>query len=166
MTANETSAPASEEPLAAPEEALPDKDFVPSVFDYFDTDKTAEEQGKWFHDIRLGMNFKMRRLSSKAAQEIYQKAQLRYSRRARNWKGEFSADDNYKIMLETMAYGVITDWSGKAMRGRDDKPIPFTADAAFQLLSKVPHLFEELLHIASKLDSFRVEDQKALEGNS
>lgn len=162
---------AAPEPADALEAALakelgedPKSDFVPSVFDYFETDLAIEEEGKWFNDIRKGMNFKMRRLSSKASMAVRDRAITMQRKKSRN--GQLTPEDHLKITRLQMAYGVIIDWSGKAMRDREDKPIPFSPQAAHHLLTQMPHLFEELARLAFDLDSFRAGQLTELEGNS
>lgn len=158
MTENDTPAPeAQEDEIEAEAEIL-------SVFDIYDTDRAAEENGKWFNNLRPGINMCLRRATSRTAMKVRQRIITKYRKFSRN--GEFPAAIQEKIQIEIMAEGIITDWSGAAMRMPDGSPLPYSKQNAVLLLTKAPALRDELTAVATDMDNYRREQAEDALGNS
>lgn len=140
-----------------------EEDFVPSIFDQYETDQDAEENGKWFRDVRPGISLKLRRATSRKAMEARRRVIQRYRKLAKD--GQFSKEIQDQILIHTMAEGVIVDWEGAAFRMPDNSPLPYSRKNAIYVLSKARGMRDEIVAIATDMDNFRVEAQEAVAGN-
>lgn len=154
--------PEYEAVVAAPAEDF-EEDLVPSIFEQYETDPDAEENGKWFRNIRPGVSVKLRRATSRFAMETRRKVIARFRKLARN--GEFSPEVQNQILVHTMAEGIIVDWEGAAFRNPDGTPLPYSKKNAVALLGKVKALRDELTGISVDMDNYRLEAREALAGN-
>ena len=126
----------------------------------FATDRTAEEQGKWF-EIGPEIKFKLRRFKSEHSTKVREALEKPYEKL--RVKGMIPADAMKEIVIKTMALSVIVDWEG--VYGEDGNPVPFSADAAETFLKELPELADELASLAATMDNFREEDDQATLGN-
>lgn len=138
-------------------------DLPVSIFDVFETDTNAEEDGRWFDGFGSGgISVKLRRLSSKKAMAVRQRLNRRYRSSAKN--GVLPAEIQDKIILSTLAEGCFVDWKG--IYARDGKPIEFSPEAAYELLSKLPNFRNAVYTVCDQLDFWRTEEQTEVVGNS
>lgn len=139
---------------------IPTKKF--SLYDMFTTDRDAEENGKWV-EIAQGAEFKIRRFKSRHTTRTREALEKPYAALRR--KGVLPPEIAEKILHQTMCTSTIADWRGEAIVSPDGAPLPFSAEAADQLLSALPELRDEIIGQAIQLDTFRKEDDETAKGN-
>lgn len=135
-----------------------------SIYDAFQTDMDAEQEGKWFYDIlgdESGIDVKLRRFTSKASIKARQRITTLYRKFAK--KNKFSDEMQDKIITEQMAEAIVVDWKG--VLDSDGTEIPYSKDAALLLLTKLPNLRIALMQMAIDMDNFRTEAEEAALGN-
>jgi hypothetical protein len=134
-----------------------------SIFDVFETDISAEEEGRWFDGFGAeGIRIKLRRLSSRKAMAVRQRLARRYRSSAKN--GVLPQDIQDTILRTTVAEGCFVDWEG--INDRSGKPIKFSPEAALELMTKLPNFAKAVTHVCDQLEFWRAEEQAAVEGNS
>lgn len=139
----------------------------PSIFDLYETDSTAEEEGRWilnyFGDRAQG-DIKLRGFSSKASIACRRRLDTLFRRHARA-DGTYPMDIANQMANEQLAQAIIVDWRGPAFRDKAGKAIPFSPAAALEILKKMPHLRNRIAGSAGEMDNFRVAEQAAAEKN-
>lgn len=150
-----------------PDEAVLDavEPPVPSVWDQYETDVAEQEGGRWFRNIGIGMDLKLRRYTSRVALNNVQRLQQAY-RRFQLKTGQLPEDKAEQLMVEHLAGCIIVDWSGPAFRQKDsDETMPFSVETAKILMQRLPDLRTQVLTISMSVDNFRVSERKDIEGN-
>lgn len=140
---------------------------IVSIFDVLETDTSGAENGKWFKGEDLfprgaGMRFKLRRMTSKAAQVAYRDILEKYAK-FQNAKGEFPTEIDQKILSEHLSKAIIVDWDG--VYGKDKDKLEFTPEAAFMLCQALPDFRATVYRVSLDMDKFRAASQEAIEKN-
>lgn len=137
------------------------EDDTPSVFDIFETDRSAEEDGKWF-DIfgdRGDGEIKIRGFSSKTSVNCRRRLEAKY-RKHMKADGSYATDVTQAMIEEQLAEAIIVDWRGRSWKTAEG-PLKFSSDAALLILKRAPHLRNKISVLAGDLDAFRTADQDA-----
>jgi hypothetical protein len=160
----DTKAPDAGELTTTVEDAvLPDLPPL-SIFDLCETDDNLSENGKWFTDVFApgdGIAIKLRSFASARAVNVRTVLLKKYQRYQK--KGEFPPEVDQRMMIEQLVDSIIVDWKG--IRGRDNKEIPYSKEAAI-LLCKMTNFRATIVQLATASDAFKAEAKKEVEGNS
>jgi hypothetical protein len=159
MTAKKKAAVPTADEIAADINAA-----IPSIFDQYETDIVEQEDGRWFRNIGIGVDMKLRRSTARAATNKMQQLQMAYRHKA-DPKGNLPEKIAEELMLEFLATVVIVDWDGPAFKDRQGKPMPYSVETARLLLKQLPELAKDVIVIASNIENFRVRDRGVVEGN-
>jgi len=138
--------------------AATDDNETPGIYDLFETDAAAEEDGRWFENF-FGQGIdgavKLRGLLCNAAVQARQRLDTRYSKYMKN--GVYPREIQEKMHAELLAEAVLVDWRGTVFRDRGGKPIEYSKAAAKVLLSSMKHFRSRITLAANNIDAFRVE---------
>lgn len=150
-----------ETPVAADAAA----DLGESVFDIYETDTSAEENGRWFDLFgdRADGRVQLRALSSKVSLSAGRRLQTQY-RRHMGADGNYPIDIQQIMLCRQLAEGVIMNWSGKAWH-KNGVPIVYSPAAALDVVTTMPHMRLKLVNLSADLDAFRHADKEAAVGN-
>ena len=72
-------------------------------------------------------------------------------------KGTLSAVVKRDLNIRNLARTILLDWDG--VLGEDDKPVSYTEELGFQLLSENPELLEFVMDVALDNDNFKHEQE-------
>lgn len=154
---------------AAPEvaaDAQPESGNM-SVFDMFETDTAAEEEGRWFNDYfgdRAKGDIKLRGFTSKQSITVRRRLEALYRRHMKP-DGSYPQDVSQKMANQQLAEAIIVDWRGPAFRDKDGVALPYSMASALSLLERMPHFRNRVVASAGDLDGFRVAAQADTEKN-
>jgi hypothetical protein len=140
------------------------KASVKSVFDLYATNNSDEENGRWFASFGPGLEFKIRRYSSKNAQAVRTALEKPHLRTARN--NTIPPEVQEEILLKHLAEGVVVDWRGEALVDKTGAPMAFSTKAAYTLFKQLPDLARDIVMVSVDMDRFKDEHVAAVEGNS
>lgn len=144
-------------PLTTDDEGL-------SIYGVFETDTSAEEEGRWFNLAgyeRPGeLEIKLRGFRCKTSTNVNRRLQSLYRRHAAA-DGSYPIDVIQKIMQQQLADCNIVDWRGKGWRRKDGSPLVYSRDAALQLVTDIPAFRDKCASLCSDLDAFRIAEQDA-----
>lgn len=135
----------------------------------FRTDEDAEENGKWA-TIAEGVEFKLRRLRSKAVNKARERIYGPYERAMGARKKELPEAIEVQCTINLLAEAVVVDWRGDGMVDDDGNSIPFSVDVAKEIFGD-PETGKDLratvigLSMDDGLFSPEDEDVKADAGN-
>lgn len=132
-----------------------------SIFALYQTDRTAEEDGKWFDSFGPNIAFKIRRFSSKKSQAVRTGLEKPYAKMSRN--GVLPESVQEGIFHKHLANGIVVDWKG--VYDMDGNEVPFSVDAAVDLFEKLPDLAREIVLLAINMDNFRDGHKDEVAGN-
>ena len=135
-----------------------------NLFDAFETDVDAEENGKWFEDILndgSGLDIKVRHLGSQAAVKNLQR--LMQANRKHMVKGKLPKEVDQRVLIEHLAQVILIDWSG--VLDKDNQPIPYSKESAELILTKLPKFRQTVMQLAQNMDGFKAEAQEEIAGN-
>lgn len=131
-----------------------------SVYDAYETDSGAEEDGKWF-DMQGGIRVKVRRFTSKVAQENRVKLEAPYLRTHRS--GKIPEKVSESITIRQLAETILVDWEGLA--NREGELIEFDVEVAHKILLELPNFRNEIAQLSLVMDNYRIEDAEEAEKN-
>ena len=75
-------------------------------------------------------------------------------------KGTLSAVVKRDLNIRNLARTILLDWDG--VLGEDDKPVSYTEELGFQLLSENPELLEFVMDVALDNDNFKSEQENKI----
>lgn len=122
------------------------------LFELFDTNRTSEEDGIWI-DMNGVTKFKIRAFNAKAVTDLREKLMKPFQTMLRAGL-EIADDKNEEIGLKVIAGSILADWEGVVIAGQE---VPYTADAAYELLKKLPKLANFVAQNAMNTQNFRDE---------
>ena len=133
-----------------------------SIFELFETDKTAEEEGKWFDTFGPEISLKIRRYSSKIARDGHNKL---YSPVLKVYKTIDKVPENIgtDLTAKHLARYVVADWKG--VYDRSGEEIAFSPEAAETLFSALPDFAKEVLLTSINMDNYRAANVESIKGN-
>ena len=117
----------------------------------FGTDATKEKEGVWY-DIAEGLRMRIARIGNPNYQKRFQILSKPYRRSIR--RGTLSDDVAEKLLVQCMSETIVLDWEGVEDEGKE---IPYSKDAAVDLLTKYPELRGYINDIANELEGFQEE---------
>lgn len=144
------------------------KDVLNNPFADFETDAKAEREGikldfggYWFYVARLG-----------GKNQGYKKAlnkSLKPHRLAMD-NDLLSPDEVVSLLVQPFVSDVLRGWGSKLhgegnLVDRNGDAIPFTAENAMEVFTKLPDLFTRVSQRASDHENFLLSNRKAAEGN-
>lgn len=127
-----------------------------SIFDLCETDESALENGKWFDDVFKpgdGIRIRIRSFRSQASIKFRQGLQTKYRKYEK--KGVFPDNINERMLIEQLAGVIIVDWSG--IKDRDGAEIPYSAEAALSLCTKLRLFRETITTYAMNVDNYQTD---------
>lgn len=136
-----------------------------SIYTIAKTDADSEENGKWFDDIfeeGSGISLKLRRMTSQAYIKVLNR--LMQENRKLMVKGKFPKDVDMRLLVESMAEGIIVDWKGIVVEEGGEE-IPYSKDAAIKLMTELPDLKSTVRNLAQSMAAFRAETKEEIAGN-
>lgn len=133
----------------------------PSLYDMFATDENAAEDGKWF-EFGGDISVKIRRYRAKKSLKAREQLEQPF-KRAGSQTVSIPEDQREEVGIQHLARGIIADWKG--VTTRDGKPLAYSVAAAIQLLRDLPEFAGAVVDISLKMDNFREEEKKEIEGN-
>lgn len=129
------------------------------LFEMFSVNERDAEEGKWFK-VGPVAEMKLRRFSSKASKKTRQNLEKPHREQYRG--RDLPEDVMEDITNQHIAYAIIADWRGVVKAG---KPLPYSKNAALDLMEKLPDLRTIIINLAVSLDQFRDADKEEGEGN-
>lgn len=124
------------------------------LYDRFATDATTEEQGQWV-DFGDGVELRIAATASRRADRALERHRAQYHRHYVHGR-TIPLDVRLEADI-SLAAAVLVDWRGPGITGRDGQPIPYSADAARQLMTDLRELREQVLLTARQAETFRKE---------
>ncbi len=133
-----------------------------NVYEMFATDLKVEVEG-FTHRITDKISFTLARAGG--ANTKFSKAMEVKTRPYRRQIQEDTMDISLanKLLIEAFAETVVLGWEG--ITTADGKEVEFTPEAAIQLFTDLPDLFNELREAAAKQANFRAAEVQADVGN-
>lgn len=126
-------------------------------------DLGLEEDGKW---VKFdGFSLKIRRITSKASQTANEEASKEFQESIQN--GTLSDDDAETILNKQICFGILADWRGPDIIDDDDNPIPFSGEAALEVLAseEMKELKSQILNISMSAATYKKQSDEAAKGN-
>lgn len=120
------------------------------LFDLFDTNRESEEDGVWI-DLNGTTRFKIRAFNAKAVVDLRDRLTKPFQTMIRAGL-EIPEDKNEEIGLKVIAGAILADWAGVEISG---EAVPYTADAAFELLKKLPKFANFIAQSAMNTQNYR-----------
>ena len=140
-----------------------------SIYDAFKTSSEAENDGQWFNygvgPLGQPQRFKLARKSrsNKAYARAVQRHLDKYGPQLEaRTMDEDTADD---LLLDVFCRTILVDWSGIPDPEDPDKPLPYSVEAAKELMRALPALYEELNSRAENREYFLAKQSEELLGN-
>jgi hypothetical protein len=131
-----------------------------NVYTMFETDRDAEENGKWF-PIAGEMSIKIRRFKSKLVNKTRERLEKPLAGMRRH--GTLPVDVMEGVLHKTLCQAIIVDWKG--FYDTTGAAIPFSPEAADKLLTDLPEFRDRVTSMSIEMDGFRAEDDDKTEGN-
>lgn len=130
----------------------------------FKMDSGKEEEGVWV-DLGDGVRIRIRRFKSRKSQDVRKELDKPHADQIR--RGSIASEVAEDLLVKQMAFGVISGWEGITQIGDDGvtKPLPYTGEAAYQLLKSLPELRDELFSVSVDRDAFRQKMDEEAEKN-
>ncbi|CTQ45771.1 hypothetical protein [Roseibium aggregatum] len=125
----------------------------------FRTNKEAEIEGAWV-DIGDGCKVKVARANNSEYTKKMQKLSKPHAAQAR--AGNLGEELATEILCEAMAETILLDWEGLKDGG---KVVPYSTNAAFEILRDVPDFRSFIFDLASEAAVFRNEINEDAKGN-
>lgn len=137
-----------------------------SLYAEFGSDPSLENDGTWVQ-FGTGIEVKVRRMNSQKVREAHAKFSAPHAHYERSGR-KMPDDVAEEIAINTMAEGVIADWRGPGLVGKDGKQIGSDFNSKVSVLSD-PNLknFRDAIAMASNEQSlFKSASDEEAEGNS
>jgi hypothetical protein len=128
-----------------------------SIYDAFETSEAAENEGQWFNYGPGPLGEDQRFLLARMA-----RSNKRYTRAVQNFSDRYdrqmqaktlSEEVAYEAMLDIFCTTVLLDWSG--ITTRSGEPLPFSVQAAKELMHSLPDLYADLQALAQSREHYR-----------
>lgn len=150
----------SDTALAATQADLDKVALPPSIWDMFETDEAAEEEGRWFNNVMgPGNDVKIRRMTSKVVALGRQEIDKRFRKLAKA-DGSYDETTSLRVVCEQIGRYMIADWRGPAFRNKDNTPMPYSPEAAIEVMMKLKDPRIIVLTISQDMDNYRIQSQE------
>ncbi|OGO14145.1 MAG: hypothetical protein A2Y53_05660 [Chloroflexi bacterium RBG_16_47_49] len=103
-----------------------------SIFDLYERDMDAEEDGQWVLLSKGNIEVKIRSLSSKTCVKVIRRLKEKYLKLNRN-VDNLPESQQFLYFGEIAAYGLVVDW--KNVRGKNRQPLKFSTEAAYKIFT-------------------------------
>lgn len=133
-----------------------------SIFELYETDADAEENGKWFDEFGGKIKFKIRRYSSAAsrkAREVIHRPLLRTYKTF----DKIPEDLGDTATVKHLAEAIVVGWEG--IYDRQGNEMAYSKEAALDLFTKLPDLAKQLVLLSINMDSFKKDSTEEVKGN-
>lgn len=130
------------------------------LFELFSTNRESEEEGVWV-ELNAKTAFKVRAFNAKAVGDLRDKLMKPYQTLVRA-NIPIPDEKNEEIGLKVISGAVLVDWRGVVIAGEE---VPFSIDAAYDLLKKLPKLANFIASNAMETANFREEQIGSNAGN-
>lgn len=120
--------------------------------------ETAAEEGEWFE--YLGVPLKIARFNSQHFKKTYRRLTKPYEKQLRNNKLDHETSE--RLLCTAMAEAVLVDWDVSKFPGN----IPYSKDAAKELLLTDTDCREFVSEVSGDLDNFLITDEEEKMGES
>ncbi len=134
----------------------------PSIFDLYETNQDAEENGKWFSEFGPEIDIKIRRFTSAKSRKVREALFKPHLKQYKTFE-KIPEAISEELTCRHLADGVVTDWRG--IFDREGKEVPFAPDMAFELFTKLPDLAKEVVLLSINMDNYRIEKKEEIKGN-
>lgn len=139
----------------------------PNLYELFETDENAVENGQWYH-ITPDISFKLRRYTSNASINSRRRLLTAVADKYKDDKtGEIPGDKMIELdkhlQIEQMTEAIVVDWKG--VTDRTGAEVQFSTEAARKLLTDLPDLRALLSDFAGNIDNYRKAVLEKVEGN-
>lgn len=117
----------------------------------------AENEGIWV-ELQEGIEVKIRSAQSLHAAKVYKELIAPYKKKAQ--RGNLPESVTREINAMHLAKGILVDWKG--FYGEDEKEIPFSVQAAYDLLIDPAYtdLLLDISEAATAREAFRAEEEE------
>ena len=120
----------------------------------FGTDAKKETEGVW-HPIDGELEIKIARIGNPNYQKRFQAMSKPHRRAIR--RGTLSDSVAEKLLVQCLAETIVLDWKNLEDNGKE---VPYSLDAAIDLLTKYPELRNYINDIANELEGYQAEDDE------
>lgn len=104
------------------------------ALEVYKSDEKLEDEGKWA-PIAEGVEFKIRRLRSKIVEEARERIYGPHERSLGKSRKKLPDKLETQLTCQLMSQAIIADWRGEGMVDDSGKPIPFTAENCYEVVS-------------------------------
>lgn len=138
-----------------------------SIYEVFKTSTQAENEGQWFNygpgPSGRDQRFLLARMSrsNKAYTAAVQRMHSAYGKQIE--AGTLADETAFEVLLDVFCSCVLLDWDG--IFGPDGKEIAFSKNAAVQLMTDLPDLYQELQALAQKREHYLEKQKEEDAGN-
>lgn len=139
------------------------QDAAPNSYELYSTDTQAEQNGQWV-EMRTGLRYRIRSELSDAVR-AYDTKLMKAQRAAYIANGGIlppKMQDRNDVLR--CANAIVTGWEGQT--DREGNLLPFTPANAERVLTDLPRLRNDVLTASRTEETFRVETQQLISGNS
>lgn len=142
------------------------------LYSLFATDKKAEEEGRWIDYLDADTRVRVTRAGgkNKKFQRVLEALTKPHKRAIQ--ADMMSNEKMREITMQAFLESVIVDWQTRVdgewvpgIQNKDKEVVPFTKEAAKQVLTDLPDLFDDIVDYAQKSAMFREEGLEADAGN-
>lgn len=123
-------------------------------------DSEKAENGIWV-PLDEGIEFLIARKGSKKWNEVFTRLTETHREEIEAAaKDENSTFDFEDIVIRCFAEAVLLDWKG-LIEEDDDSEVPYSIEKSYEILKELPELLDRIVLIASDMDNYLVEFDKA-----
>lgn len=140
---------------------MTDNNDALDLFEMFSTNRESEEDGVWI-ELSPKTSFKIRAFSAKIVGDTREKLMKPFTTLLRAG-GKIPDEKNDEIGLKVVAGAILADWKGVVI---DGETVKYSADAAFELLKKLPKLANFIASTAMETAHYREEVREENAKNS
>lgn len=136
---------------------------MPDTFDLsknMKIDSAKEEGGVWIA-YKGGSQLLIARHGNKKHEAAYERMLKPYQRGRRG--GTIPEDVLENVGIRCLARYILLDWKGIADEGKE---LPYSPEAAERLFRKYPLLMDDVFAFSQKAETFLVEEEEEIAGNS
>lgn len=122
-----------------------------NLWEEYETDPAAEEEGVLVTDILPGVNMRIAKLWNKKHTAAVKELQKPYKKIL---KAGMEIPDHIAraLSIKATAQAILVGWEG--MTARDGKPLPYTEENAIEVLTCIPKIRDRVLEFASSDETF------------
>ena len=129
------------------------------LYSAYESDPELEKNGVWV-ELEKGLEVKVAAFGNDSHLKYLKTLKKPYTSQYRRDAVPSHVDE--EIHLKAMCKEVLIDWRGEEWKDRDNNPLPYSPDNAFNLLSdpRMKKLKGDILFIASSTETFNPVDKE------